>query len=439
MTQTVEKPVAEKGVSAQARKPRKQYRIEDFYFLKIGNMWRYMKTQHFSFWMICFYIFFEYTRPQAIFPVIDFLPWAQVFILLSMIGAVLDPTVRWVSSPVNWVINLFALLIFISSIYAFDPALSESHYIDFYSWYVVYYLIINIVNTKERLYVFMMVMVISMAKIAIGTAKSWVMRGFSFTSWGLMGPAGYFQNSGELSILMLTLFPLAYYLYEYLKNRVSIWERYLLIAFWVAPIMTILGASSRGAQVALVVQLLIMFRKKVFKPKQMIVIGLMVFALYSLLPEEQKARFESAGDDKTSQQRLLYWKHGLEMIQNHPWLGVGFFNFPVYYENYFQDDMLYDRAQLPHNIFIQVGTDAGILAMILAALLVCAPYFLYRNVRQRLDKGYLKVVSAGTGMGLLGFVIAGQFVTVFYYPFLWIGLGVAVATEHITGAVKRIS
>jgi len=437
MTQAIEKSVAGNGGNGQVRKSRKQYRIEDFYFLKIGNMWRYMKTQHFSFWMICFYIFFEYTRPQAIFPAIDFLPWAQLFLILSLVGALLDPTVRWVSSPVNWVINLFAVLIFVSSIYAFDPDVSKRHYIDFYSWFVVYYLIINIVNSKERLYVFVIVILLSMAKIAIGTSKAWAMRGFSFTKWGLMGPAGYFQNSGELAILMLTLFPLAYYLYEYLKDRVSIWERYLLIAFWVAPIMTILGASSRGAQVALVVQLLIMFRKKVFRPKQMIVIGVMVFALYSLLPEEQKARFESAGEDRTSQQRLLYWKHGMDMIQSHPWLGVGFFNFPVYYENYYQDDMLYDRAQLPHNIFIQVGADAGIPAMILAALLVCAPYFLYRKVRQRSDKGYLKVVSAGAGMGLLGFVIAGQFVTVFYYPFLWIGLGVAVASEHASAVVGR--
>src|SRR5690606_21965812 len=101
-------------------------------------------------------------------------------------------------------------------------------------------------------------------KIALGTAKSWAGRGFSFADWGLMGPIGYFQNSGELAILMLMLFPLAFYLYQSVKNKIVWWERLLLILFWVCPILTVLGASSRGAQVALAFQLLIMFRKSIF-------------------------------------------------------------------------------------------------------------------------------------------------------------------------------
>ena len=419
----------------KVRKKARDLTVEDFYFLKIGNMWRYMRTQHFSFWMICCYIFFEYTRPQAIFPSIDILPWAQMFILMAMAGAVLDPTVRWVSSPMNWLMNIFAILIFLSSIYAVYPEVSKEHYIDFYSWFVVYYLIINIINTRERFYIFMLIILISSAKIAIGTAKAWVLRGFSFTKWGLMGPPGYFQNSGELAILMLMTFPLSYYLYVYLKPRISKWEKIVLVVFWVSPVLTILGASSRGAQVGLVIQLLIMFRKKIFRVKQLAAVLVLLVGIYNLLPDEQKERFEAAGSDKTSIQRLLYWKHGLEMINDHPVLGVGFFNFPPYYEKYFSADMLYQRAQLPHNILIQVGTDLGLLGLTVYVFMLVMPFLLQSKMKN--VKSIISVIVLGVNVGLVGFIVAGQFVTVAYYPFFWVGSGIVVAGLNLVRFEKN--
>jgi len=416
--------------SAKAKRKRaRDLTVEDFYFLKIGNMWRYMKTQYFSFWMICCYIFFEYSRPQAIFPSIDILPWAQMFILLSLAGAVIDPSVRWVKSPVNVLMHLFAAWIFLSSIYAYNPDISKEHYIDFYSWYVIYFLIITIVNTRERFYIFMMILMLSMAKIALGTAKQWVMRGFGFTSWGLMGPRGYFQNSGELAILMLVLFPLAYYLYEYLKEDVSRWEKWLLTAFWIAPILTILGASSRGAQVALVAQLLVMFYKQIFKFKRLVVIAVLLTSFYHLLPDEQKQRFAEAGEDKTSIQRLLYWEHGMEMIREHPVLGVGFFNFPSYYERYYSDDLLYSNAQLPHNIFIQVGSDGGYPALILFVGILL--YGILKSSFLHGESMECGAILKGLSIGFLGYGLAGQFVSVAYYPFLWVGIALLVSCESI--------
>jgi probable O-glycosylation ligase (exosortase A-associated) len=334
-----------------------------------------------------------------------------------------------VKSPVNVLMHLFAVWIFMSSIYAYDPDLSKEHYIDFYSWYVIYFLIITIVNTRERFYIFMMVLMLSMAKIAIGTAKQWIMRGFSFTGWGLMGPRGYFQNSGELAILMLVLFPLAYYLYEYLKEDVSRWEKWLLMVFWIASILTILGASSRGAQVALVVQLLVMFYKQIFRFKRLIVIAVLLAGFYYLLPDEQKQRFTEAGEDKTSIQRLLYWEHGMEMIIEHPVLGVGFFNFPSYYEQYYSDDLLYRNAQLPHNIFIQVGTDGGYPALILFAGILFYGVFTSYFIRKTGDE--CGAVLKGASLGLLGYGVAGQFVSVAYYPFLWIGIAFVVSCVSV--------
>lgn len=413
--------------------------VDDFYLFKVKNMWTNFKGQHFSFWMICAYLFFEFVRPQALYPSISIIPWAQLCLLGAVAGLFSDPSVKRLSSTANIYVVLFTLAIGISVLTATYPEVARNNFLDFFSWIIVYFLISNIINTRERFYIFLMIYILAAGKIALGTSKSWAFRGFSFTSWGLMGPKGYFQNSGELAILMLMLFPLAFYLYQALKDKISKWERLLLAAFWVCPILTILGASSRGAQVALILQLLFMFRKSVFRLKSLLGILVLIVGINFLLPAEQKERFSSAGDDKTSQQRLLYWENGWEMMKDHPVTGVGFYNFIPYFEAYYPGDMLYPKAQLPHNIFIQVGTDAGFFALFIFMLLIL--YCLWvpvKVVRSPSINLVDKNIAVGLGYGVLGFLIAGQFVTVAYYPFLWVHLAFIVCLLNVAKKENKI-
>jgi putative inorganic carbon (HCO3(-)) transporter len=207
----------------------------------------------------------------------------------------------------------------------------------------------------------------------------------------------------------------------------------LLALFWICPILTILGASSRGAQVALAVQLALMFRKAIFRIKPLIGIIILIATINYILPQEQKDRFSSAGDDKTSEQRLLYWEHGWDMMKENPFTGVGFFNFIPYYEAHFSYDMLYPKAQLPHNIFIQVGTDAGFIAVALFLFIICYCCVMAFGLTKRKNvEPEFKAIAAGLGIGVIGYAIAGQFVTVAYYPFLWVHLAFIVCLTKIT-------
>lgn len=411
-------------------------RVEDFYAFKVGSMWRHFIRDNFSFWMICLYLFFEYFRPQAIYPAIDIIPWARTFIVLAFVGALFDRSVKWVSSPLNIWMILFAIVIYISSLNAYFPEVSKEYYIDFYSWFVVYFLVIGIVNTRERFYIFFLVLLFCSAKIAIGTTLSWASRGFSFADWGLMGPRGYFQNSGELAILMITLFPIAFRFFQVMrkKEKVRWWEKGLLIIFCVAPVITILGASSRGAQLALAGMLVLMFRKSLFKPKPLLGIVVLVFAGIALLPDEQKQRFESIGEDGTSQQRILYMENGWKMMKEYPFLGVGYFNFPSYFTLRYPEDIIINSrsAELPHNIFIQVGTDAGFIGLgLFLALIITGLKLAFKPRVLPQNDDVFSACANGLGYGIIGFVIAGQFVTVAYYPFLWIGLAFLAALHNI--------
>jgi hypothetical protein len=44
---------------------------------------------------------------------------------------------------------------------------------------------------------------------------------------------------------------------------------------------------------------------------------------------------------------------------------------------------------------------------------------------------FLATVISGVLLGLLGYIVAGQFVSVAYYPFLWVGLSFIVSYMNI--------
>jgi O-antigen ligase len=119
------------------------------------------------------------------------------------------------------------------------------------------------------------------------------------------------------------------------------------------------------------------------------------------------------------------------MMKDHPVLGVGYFNFVPYYTRHHFDDIIIGsairagQAQLPHNIFIQVGTDAGFLGLGVFLTLIGGAFFTMRRIgKEATARGdlFMSNLPIGMNLSLVGFVVGGQFVTVTYYPYLWIHL-----------------
>ncbi|WP_428398076.1 O-antigen ligase family protein [Marinobacter salarius] len=415
------------------RRKRKEVNIQDFYALNFGAIWHYFKSETLAFWMICVYLFLEYVRPQSIYPALDFLPWTQIAVLGALAGCFLDKSVRWVSSSINVWLILFFIAILFSSFFAYWPEVSYGQLQNFYTWFIIYFLVINIVNTEKRFFIFLCIFFLASFKLSLSLSITWAKRGFSFTDWGLKGPPGFFENSGELAIQMLVFWPLAWAFAAHLKPYIKSVKYYTIMLMPITAIMVILGASSRGAQLALVVQLIALNYRSIFKPKVIVSCVIIFSVLWVVLPQEQKDRFQVAGDDRTSQQRLLYWENGIKMIQEYPVLGVGYFNYAPYYEVFYPEDMLYEKAQLPHNIFIQVGTDAGLFGLLVYFSLMLVAF----RKASKLDhvsvseNHFGHKISTGFNLCLLGFVVAGQFVTVGYYPFFWIHIALLVSMTNI--------
>ena len=410
--------------------------MEKLYTLNPKALWSQFRKEHFSFWMLCAYLILQYFDPLRIYSAISSVPLDKIVLGLAILTLPMDPRRGWVRDWTNVWMTVFWLVTIIASAFATYPAISWSHWFDFFGWYVIYFLIINILTTSERYFIFLVIFLLANFKMSFFGARTWISRGFGFASWGIMGPPGFFQNSADLSAEMLMFAPIAFELALIVKPHVKRVTYWFLMAGAVSGAMTVLGASSRGAQVALGAQSIWVAIQRKLNFKVVVAIAVVAGVGYALLPAAEKARFTSVGTDNTSIQRLDYWKAGFKMIENHPILGVGYFNFAPVYAVKDPNKLWNGTAQLPHNIFIQVGTDAGLIGLGIFLILIYRNLQVAREIRVlcEADRGapeFAPGLARGLALTTWGFVIAGQFNTVTYYPFLWINLALAVSLANI--------
>lgn len=409
--------------------------IKDIYLLKVSSLWKGAKQEHVSLWFLCAYFLFEYVRPQILYPSIDILPWAFLFMVLALIAAVTDKSVTWVSSPLNKLLIAFGLIIIISSIFSDYPRASWDERNTILTWVIVYFLLISIVNSERRLLLFLLVYMLLNLKMSQHGAYNWIRRGFSFASYGLIGSPGWFRNSGEYAIQMLIYGSLALAYVVSFRNYWGKYKKWLMIAAAATGYIAVVGASSRGSQLGL----LIIFAWGLLKIrggfKFLILVITLGIALYHLLPEQEIKRIQSSGEDNTSLQRLAYWKIGVEIAEEHPLLGIGYANWLPYVTRLYPEGVgPLKIVQVPHSIYIQAAAEMGFtgaICFIIMALVAFSVNAKTRKLVKDTNCNYIFYLTYGLDAGLIGFLVAGAFVTVLYYPFFWIQIAMIVMLNNV--------
>lgn len=404
--------------------------------LKARDIWEYLKSQDILFWLVNIYLFLEYVRPQTIYPVLDIPPYTQIVILFTLFLLISGNREPFVRNGVNWLLLLFFTVIFFSSIAAISPSIAFAKLPDFIAWLLIYFLIITIVNTEKRFLVFLLAFLLYNFKMAFFAFRGWAGSGFGYGLDGTGGGPGWFANSGEFGIEMCVFFPLSFYFYFSLKDQWPRWKQYFFLGLPVLALAGMVSSSSRGAVLGGLVTLIWMLLKSKRRVVAAVTIGMTVFLLYALMPTEQRARFEQAGEDSTSRNRTLRWEKGLKMAEMYPVLGVGYANWSL------ADKQIFDgTGDFCHNVFIECMSELGYSGLTVFVLLIF--YTLVNNYRTRkilrvrqVENGFIYYIAHGLDGALIGYLASGFFVTVLYYPYFWINLAMTVALNNIASKVS---
>jgi putative inorganic carbon (hco3(-)) transporter len=429
----VQRPRAHAGV-AEAQSSS----LDDVYGLKPGAIWSRLKQEPLHFWLFCGYLFFEYFRAHNIFPIIDVLPWPRIFILGALFSVLFDSREsKDISGPLTFPVLGFFSIVFISCIFAFSPSRSLDQIPVAINWILVYLLFLLIVNTKFRLFIAFMILLLASFKMAQHGFRVGLSRGFGYAGWGVQGPQGYFQNAADLGVQMAIYTPWAIAFYFGLRKY---WDykiiRWLFIFAPVAGVATAISTGQRNTTLAFFAMALafVVFSKNRIRNFFLVAMGA-VIAL-SLASDEFKERFETMGTDQTSENRLIYWERGIEFYKNNPVIGVGYENWTLYYAANYpgQTFSMSGGYEVAHSVPITVAGETGTLGLFLYYLVVLV--ILVTNLRSaRLLKSvapaFWRHLAISLNYGVVGFLAAGIFLSIAYYPFLWFQAGLTASLYGI--------
>lgn len=380
-----------------------------------------------SFWAITAYIFFEYVRPQTIYPWLDFLPWATLALALAAITALTESNGKRRWSILDTGILSYTIVLLISIPLAFDPAFAYQELGLYLNWLLVYAILVATLNSRNRVAVFLLFYFLWNLKMTSHAVRSWAAIGFAFRDIGTGGAPGWFQNSGEFGIQMCVVMPLSLYFALAVRDRVSKTAFLLLLVLPSTAVLGAIASSSRGALLGVGAVILWAVLRSKHKIRALAVTVVLSFVTVVLVPPEQKDRFSESGSDRTSVSRLIYWERGVEIANRHPVLGVGYANWLPYYRSHYDG-----WVQLSHNIFVQCMSELGYTGLAALAFLIYGTFRANAKTRKlaarlREDARFFTFVALGLDGALVGFLVSGFFVTVLYYPYFWVNLGMTAA------------
>ena len=95
-------------------------------------------------------------------------------------------------------------------------------------------------------------------------------------------------------------------------------------------------------------------------------VGVAALALIPFARTERVARLLNLGEAETWERRQLLWQSALNMIRDHPWLGVGLDNFLYEFRDayYLPGAEVEQNLSHPHNILLDFWSRLGILALV---------------------------------------------------------------------------
>ena len=395
---------------------------EEIFAVRIRRIWQFLRRQPASFWLVNLYMFFEYVRPQSVWPAIDILPWGLVTLLVTLLAAIFEGRVfKRTTLIADPLLLLFSVVVVLSSFAAVYPQDAFAGWEVYFSWVLVYVLITSTVTSEKRFFVFMLGFLLYSFKMSQHGFRSWALNGFAFRDWGVTGGPGWFHNSGEFGIQMCIFIPLSV---EFIIALRRDWTRLTRWFFYLMPITAIGGvvaSSSRGAVLgAAAVGLWWVIRSKQ-RFRTLMAVAVLAVMTWTVVPSEQKARFETMGEDDTSTARIDRWKDGIEIAQRYPLFGIGYENWQRYY-----------GGRLSHNIFVEAAAELGFTGLFAFVTLIVATFVINAKTRRLLRRArtptpFLIHMAHGLDGALIGYMVSGFFVTVLFYPYFWVNLAMSVS------------
>jgi putative inorganic carbon (HCO3(-)) transporter len=400
------------------------------------------------------YLVIEYTRLPFMFPWMQSFDVGKIAVGISVLGLLLARKSGRIKGSkargIDAVLVLFLLASFLSALGADHQSPAWKQMITTAESLVIYYLISRIVSNSWRTQIFVLVLILLNLKLAQFAIRGYITfrdAGYSFeylSTAGVGAGSGFFGNAGDLGVAMCVIWALTAPL---IFGESKTWRRLFLLVCFAAFTGAVIVCGSRGALLGVGIVAIFSWLRSSKRIMGVVLVLVVILAAVFLAPEAYRDRLRSSlhpEEDPTASMRLTLWKSGMRMFLDHPLLGVGPGNFASEFASQYDVSTRVSGMWAPHSIYVQSLSELGLLGTL--PLIVLWYLFFRVNAKTREDlqslgedakRRFEYRLSQGLDLAMVGFLTSGAFLTVLYYPHLWVLLGLS-AGLHIASRRQLI-
>lgn len=374
------------------------------------------------FLLLTSFLFMMYANPAVFFPPLEAIRPVQLagvaaIALLTMRKTLWGEAWRFVR-PEGLYMAMLLVAAALSCLGAFWPRLAFESALDLAKVALIYFAIVNLVDTELRMKWVTLALVAGGIVPAVFAVKNYLQGNFiegNRAAW-----VGTFGNPNDLAYSLVILMPIAFQ-----AGATSRWMYRPL--FWGIAALYFAGifvTHSRGGLIGACAVLLVLgLRQEAMAARIFTISALVVVLIFGAFYWGRDDGFANLRSDFTAQQRIETIKAGLRMFADHPLFGVGLGCSVVAWSFFAPSNLAFKDHLVIHNTPVQALSELGILGFIPFTLLLLAAWMHVRQMA-RSSSYLIRTYAVAFEASLVGFVACGMFggYLMSWYPYIVIGL-----------------
>jgi O-Antigen ligase len=397
-----------------------------------------------GFYLVIASLLFEFGRPQALIPGLKFIPFATGFDVLLILNVVMSgkldlsrlQTKLWIPLLVVMAIHVpIAVNNFWALMTLKDMLLTFGLYLG----------IVTYVNSLEKM--------LTLMKVWLGVLGFLAIMGI--TSGG-RGIGGWMGDENDFCMVMNMAAPFGYFL---MFSASGVVQKMKYMGFLGAFILAAMVSLSRGGFIGLASVGAYCWYRSPKKLNALIVIVVAVLFMLVLAPEKYWDEISSSTSDETmgtetgggtGGARLYTWGIGMKMFYSNPIIGIGQGNFPWTFGSFEHGQTFNERSfagRAAHSAWVTLISELGLAGIVIVGAMLLQCYRDLKFVRRKFTppgsrQKHGQIVQAGEDIrmylaramegSIIGFIVSGIFVSIMWYPALWIMMALVVALRNIS-------
>ena len=360
------------------------------------------------------------------------LPFVQVAAIVTIIAWLFSKEPK--RFPVNGVTVtwlLFTLWVCVTTGFALNPEHAHVDWARFMKIQLMTLFMLMMITDRRRIEITVWVIA---GSIAFYGTKGGIFTLLSGGHYYVLGPPETFiGGSNEIAFALVIILPLLWYIWHITERR---WLRTGLLVAAGLCVLSILGSQSRGALLALIAMLGMLWLRSTGKfVTGTLGIFALALALLFMPPEwiERMRDIPNYQEDLSALGRINAWWFAFNLANDHPILGGGLQTFTP--ELFLTYAPVPDRFHDAHSIFFEVLAEQGyvglVLFIVMGLLTLGMAGRTMRLAKGREDLVWARLLAGMLQVSIIGYGVGGLFLGLAYFDLPYSLMALVVVTHAL--------